>query len=155
VRIFGRNTRTHRAQGSHQIWVFHRRSEQLVGRDARRELEETLAHVLRPEASPEAALTVDKHRSSRLTVVRLRCRSPLIKVSINMFPTSLWFRRSKSYRKPITIAWENSNSSDRHAQSRRATASASRRRPRPELAASVVGSAPGDSCIGCGEPMAT
>jgi hypothetical protein len=41
----------------------------LVGREARRELEEALAHVLGAEASPEAALTVAKHRLSRLTVV--------------------------------------------------------------------------------------
>jgi hypothetical protein len=61
----------------------------LVGREARRELEEAMAHVLGSEASPEAALTVDKHRLSRLTVVGLRCRSPPVKVSINMFPSSL------------------------------------------------------------------
>jgi hypothetical protein len=48
-----------------------------------------LAHVLRAEASPEAALIVDKHRPSRLTIVGLRCRSPLIKVNINTFPSSL------------------------------------------------------------------
>jgi hypothetical protein len=61
----------------------------LVGREARRELKEALAHVLRDEASPEAALIVDKHRPSRLTVAKLRCHSPPIKVSINMFPSSL------------------------------------------------------------------
>jgi hypothetical protein len=61
----------------------------LVDREAIREIEEALAHVLGAEASPEAALTVDKHRPSRLTVARLRCRSPLIKVSINTFPSSL------------------------------------------------------------------
>jgi hypothetical protein len=61
----------------------------LVGREARRELEEALAHILRAKASPEAALTVDKHRSSHLTVVGLRCRSPPVKVSINTFPSSL------------------------------------------------------------------
>jgi hypothetical protein len=61
----------------------------LVGREARRELEEALAHILGADASPEAALTVDKHRSSRLTVAMLRCRSSPIKVSINTFPSSL------------------------------------------------------------------
>jgi hypothetical protein len=61
----------------------------LVGREARRELKETLAHVLGAEASLEAALTVNKHRPSRLTIARLRCRSPPIKVSINTFPSSL------------------------------------------------------------------
>jgi hypothetical protein len=61
----------------------------LVGREARRELEEALAHVLGAEALPEAALTVDKHRPSRLTVVRLCCHSLLIKVSINTFSLSL------------------------------------------------------------------
>jgi hypothetical protein len=61
----------------------------LVGREARRELKEALAHVLGVEASPEAALTVDKHRSSLLTVAGLRCCSPPIKVSINMFPSPL------------------------------------------------------------------
>jgi hypothetical protein len=61
----------------------------LVGREARRELEEALAHVLGAEASPEATLTVDKHQSSRLMVARLRCCSPPIKVSINTFPSSL------------------------------------------------------------------
>jgi hypothetical protein len=62
---------------------------QLVCRQARRELKEALAHVLGAEASPEAALTIDKHRPSRLTVARLCCRSPPIKVSINTFPSSL------------------------------------------------------------------
>jgi hypothetical protein len=61
----------------------------LVGREARREFEEALAHVLGAEVSPEAALTVDKHRPSRLIIAGLRCRSPLTKVSINMFPSSL------------------------------------------------------------------
>jgi hypothetical protein len=61
----------------------------LVGREARRELEEALAHVLGAEASPKATLTVDKHRPSRLTIAGLHCRSPPIKVSINMFPSSL------------------------------------------------------------------
>jgi hypothetical protein len=61
----------------------------LVGREARREFEEALAHVLRAEASLEAALTVDKHRPSRLTVAGLHCRSLPIKVSINTFPSSL------------------------------------------------------------------
>jgi hypothetical protein len=61
----------------------------LVGREARRELKEALAHVLGAKASSEAALTIDKHRPSRLTVVGLRCRSPPIKVSINMFLSSL------------------------------------------------------------------
>jgi hypothetical protein len=61
----------------------------LVGREARRELKETLVHVLGAEASPEAALTVDKHRPSHLTVVGLRCRSLPIKVSINTFSSSL------------------------------------------------------------------
>jgi hypothetical protein len=61
----------------------------LVCREARRELEEALAHVLGAEASPEAALTVTKHRPSRLTVAGLRCLSPTIKVSIITFPSSL------------------------------------------------------------------
>jgi hypothetical protein len=53
------------------------------------ELEEVLVHVLGAEASPEAILTVDKHRPSRLTVARLRCCSSPIKVRINTFPSSL------------------------------------------------------------------
>jgi hypothetical protein len=61
----------------------------LVNREARRELKEALAHILGAEASPEVALTIDKHRPSHLTVAGLRCRSPLIKVSINMFPSSM------------------------------------------------------------------
>jgi hypothetical protein len=61
----------------------------LVDREARRELEEALAHVLGAEASPEAALTIDKHQPSRLTIAGLCCRSLLIKVSINTFPSSL------------------------------------------------------------------
>jgi hypothetical protein len=61
----------------------------LVDREARRKLEEALAHMLGAKASLEAALTIDKHQPSRLTVVGLRCRSPPIKVSINMFPLSL------------------------------------------------------------------
>jgi hypothetical protein len=61
----------------------------LVDREARRELKEALAHILGDEASPEAALTIDKHRLSRLTIAELRCLSPSIMVSINMFPSSL------------------------------------------------------------------
>jgi hypothetical protein len=61
----------------------------LVDREARRELKEALAHILGAEASPEDTLTIDKHRPSRLTVAKLRCRSPPIKVSINTFPSSL------------------------------------------------------------------
>jgi hypothetical protein len=63
--------------------------EQLLGREARRELDEAFAHVLEAEASSEFALTVDKHRSSRLTVVELHCCSPPVMVSINTFPSSL------------------------------------------------------------------
>jgi hypothetical protein len=112
VRIFGRKSRTHWTLGRHQIWVFHRRSEQLLGREARREFKEASAHVLRAEASPEAALTVTKHRPSRLTVAGLRCRSPPIKVSITKFPSSLWSRRSKPNRKPTTVTRENLNSGE-------------------------------------------
>jgi hypothetical protein len=61
----------------------------LVGREARRELKEALTYVLGAEASPEAVLTVDKHRPSRLTVAGLCCHSSPIKVSINTFPSSL------------------------------------------------------------------
>jgi hypothetical protein len=61
----------------------------LVGQEARRELEEALVHVLGAEASPKAALTVDKHWPSRLTVVELCCCSPPIKISIITFPSSL------------------------------------------------------------------
>jgi hypothetical protein len=112
VQIFDYKSRTRRTLGSHQIQVFCRRSEQLVGRENRRELKEALAHVLGTEASLEAALTVDKHRPSRLTVAELRCRSPPIKVSINMFPSSQWSRRSKPHRKPTTVARENLNSGE-------------------------------------------
>jgi hypothetical protein len=145
VRIFSRKSKTHRTLGSNQIRVFHRRSEQLVGREARRELKEALAYVLGAEASPEATPTVDKHRPSHLSIVGLHCHSPPFKVSINMFPSSLWSCRSKPYQKLTTIARENSNS----------VASMSRRHPWPEPAASAVGSVPDDSCIGCEEPMAT
>jgi hypothetical protein len=112
VRIFGRMSRTRRTLGSHQIRVFCRRSEQLIGREARRELEEASTHVLRVEASPEAALTVAKHRLSRLTVVELHCCSPPINVSLIKFPSSLWSRRSKPHQKPTTVAQENSNSGE-------------------------------------------
>jgi hypothetical protein len=61
----------------------------LVGREARRELKEALVHILGAEASPEDALSVDKHRPSHLTVARLRCLSLPIKVSINTFPSLL------------------------------------------------------------------
>jgi hypothetical protein len=61
----------------------------LVDREARRELKEALAHILGAEASPMAALTVDKHCLSRLTVAGLHCCSPPIKVSINTFPSSM------------------------------------------------------------------
>jgi hypothetical protein len=99
VRIFDRKTRTRRTLGSHQIRVFHRRSEQLVGREARRKLEKALVHVLGAEASPEAALTVEKHWPSHLTVAGLRCRSPPIKVS-------------KPHQKSTTVAQKNSNSGE-------------------------------------------
>jgi hypothetical protein len=112
VRIFGRKRRTRQTLGSHQIWVFCHWSEQLFSREARRELKETLAHVLGAEASPEAALTVDKHRLSHLTIAGLRCRSPTIKVSINTFPSLLWSRWSKPYQKPTTVAREKSNSGE-------------------------------------------
>jgi hypothetical protein len=61
----------------------------LLGREVRRELKEALVNVLGAEALLEAALTVDKHWPSRLTVARLRCHSLPIKVSINMFPSLL------------------------------------------------------------------
>jgi hypothetical protein len=61
----------------------------LIGREARRELKEDSAHVLAAEASPEAALTVTKHRLSCLTVAGLRCCSSPIKVGIIKFPSSL------------------------------------------------------------------
>jgi hypothetical protein len=112
VQIFGRKSRTRRNLGSHQIRVFHRRSEQLVGREARRELEEASMHVLGAKASPEAALTITKQRSSHLTVAGLRCRPLLIKVSIIKFPSSLWSHRSKSHWKPTTMAWVNLNSGE-------------------------------------------
>jgi hypothetical protein len=112
VQIFSHKSRTHRTLGSHKIRVFHRRSEQLVDREARRELEEALAHVIRAKASPEATLTIDKQQPIRLTVAGLRCRSPPIKVSINTFPSSLWYRRSKHHQNLTTVAQENLNSSE-------------------------------------------
>jgi hypothetical protein len=111
VRIFGCKSRTRRTLGSHQIQVFRYRSEQLIGQEARRELEEDSAHVLGVKASPEADLTITKHRLSRLTVAGLHCRPPPIKVSLIEFPSSMWSRRSKPHRKPTTVARENSNSS--------------------------------------------
>jgi hypothetical protein len=61
----------------------------LIDREGRRELEEASAHILAVEASLEAALTIAKHRPSRLTVAGLCCHSPPIKVSIIKFPSSL------------------------------------------------------------------
>jgi hypothetical protein len=127
VRIFGRKSRTRQTLGSHKIWVFRHRSEQLVDREDRRELKEALVHVLGAKASPETILTVDKHRPSRLTVAGLRCRSPPIKVSINMFPSSLWSRRSKPYWKLTTVARKNTNSSKPLRE--RANAAPSRSQP--------------------------
>jgi hypothetical protein len=112
VWIFGRKSRTRRTLGSHQIWVFRRHSEQLIGREARRELEEASAHVLGAEASPEAALTITKHRPSHVIIAGLRCRPPSIKVRLVKFPSSLWSRRSKPHRNSTTMARENSNSSE-------------------------------------------
>jgi hypothetical protein len=86
VHIFSRKSRTCRTQGSHQIRAFHCRSEQLIGREARREFEEALPHVLGAEASPEATLTITKHRPSRITITGLRCRPPPIEVSLIKFP---------------------------------------------------------------------
>jgi hypothetical protein len=112
VWIFSRKSRTRWTLGSHQIWVFHRCSEQLIGREARRDLEEASVHVLGAEASPEAALTITKHWPSCLTVARLRCRPLPIKVSIIKFRSSLWSRRSKPHREPTTVARENPNSGE-------------------------------------------
>jgi hypothetical protein len=112
VRIFGRKSRTWRTLGSHQIRVFRRRSEQLIGREARRELEEASAHVLGAIASLEATLTIKKNRLSCLTVVGLCCRPPLIKVSLTEFPLTPGSRRSKPQRKLTTMARENSNSGE-------------------------------------------
>jgi hypothetical protein len=130
VQIFGRKWITRQTLDSHQSRVFRRRSEQLVCREARRELEEALAHILGAEVSPEAALTVAKHRLSRLTVAGLRCCSPPIKVRIITFPSLLWSRRSKPHQKPTTVAQENSNSSEplRSVVTRR-----SEREPAPPL----------------------
>jgi hypothetical protein len=89
VRIFGRKSRTRRTLGSHQIRVFRRRLEQLIGREAKGEFEEASMHALGAEATPEAALTVTKHQPSRLTVAELRCRPPSIKVTLIKFPSSL------------------------------------------------------------------
>jgi hypothetical protein len=121
VQIFGRKSRTRRTLGSHQIWVFRCQSEQLVSREARRELKEALAHVLGTEASSEATITIDKHRPSCLTIAGLHCCSPPIKVSINMFPSLLWFHSSIPHKKPTTVARENSNSGEppRSAATRR------------------------------------
>jgi hypothetical protein len=47
---------------------FRRRSEQLIGQEARGELKEASMHVLGAEASLEATLTVTKHQSSCLFV---------------------------------------------------------------------------------------
>jgi hypothetical protein len=112
VRIFSRKSRTRRTLGSHQIRVFCRRSKQLIGREARRELEEASAHIVGIEASMEAALIVTKHQSCRITVARLRCRPPPIKISLIEFPSSLWSRRSKPHRKLTTVARENPNSGE-------------------------------------------
>jgi hypothetical protein len=125
VRIFGSKSRTRRTLGSHQIQVLCRRSEQLIGREPRRELEEALAHVLGAEASPEPTLTVTKQRPSRLIIAGLRCRLPLIKVSLIEFPSSLWSRMSKPHRKQTTMARENPNSGE-------PPCSAMVRRPWPE-----------------------
>jgi hypothetical protein len=152
VWIFGCKSRTRQTLGSHQIRVFRHRSEQLVVWEARREHNEALAHILGPKASSKAALTVDKHRPSRLTVAGLRCHSPPIKISLNMFPSLMWSRRSKPYRKPTTVAWENVNHC---ARPQCVTASTRQRHPWPEPTAPAVGSALGDSCISCEEPMAT
>jgi hypothetical protein len=112
VQIFNSKSRTRWNLGCHQIWVFRHHSEQLIGREARRELEEASAHVLGAEASPEAALTVTKHRPSRLTVAGLCCHPPPIKVSLIKFPSSLWSHRSKPHRKPTTVVRENPNSGE-------------------------------------------
>jgi hypothetical protein len=112
VQIFGCKSRTRRTLGSHQIWVFRCRSEQLNGREARRELEEASVYVPGVEASPEAALTITKHRPSCLTIAGLRCHPPPIKVSLIKFLSSLCSRRSKPHQKPTTVAQENSNSGE-------------------------------------------
>jgi hypothetical protein len=61
----------------------------LIGQEARREFQEASTHILGVEASPEATLTIAKHRPSHHTIAGFRCCSPLIKVSIIKFPSSL------------------------------------------------------------------
>jgi hypothetical protein len=103
---------THRTLGSHQIRVFCHRLEQLIGREARREFKKPSVHVLGAEASPEVALTIAKHWPSHLTVARLHCHPPPIKVSIIKFPSSLWSCKSKPHQKLTIVARENSNSGE-------------------------------------------
>jgi hypothetical protein len=62
VWIFARKSRTRRTLGSHQIRVFHRHLEQLVGQEARRGHKEASAHALEVRALPEEDLNaVEAH----------------------------------------------------------------------------------------------
>jgi hypothetical protein len=64
VWIFARKSRTRRTLGSHQIRVFRRRLEQLVGQEARREHKEASAHALEVRAPPEEDLNAVEARSN-------------------------------------------------------------------------------------------
>jgi hypothetical protein len=104
VRISAASQEPAEPQVATKFEFFLRHSEQLIGREARRELEEASAHILGAKASPEAALTITNQRSSRLTVAGLHCCPLSIKVSLIKFPSSLWSRRSKPHQKPTTVA---------------------------------------------------
>jgi hypothetical protein len=68
VWIFAHKSRTHRTLGSHQIQFFHRRLEQLVGEEARREHKEASPHALEVKAPPEEDLDAVEACSNRTDV---------------------------------------------------------------------------------------
>jgi hypothetical protein len=65
VWIFAHKSRTRRTLGSHQIWVFRNRLEQLAGQEARREHKEASAHALEVRAPPEEDLDAIEACSNR------------------------------------------------------------------------------------------
>jgi hypothetical protein len=68
VWIFVRKSRTCQTLGSHQIWVFRRRLEQLASQEARREHKEASMHALEVRVPPEEDLDAMEACSNRTDI---------------------------------------------------------------------------------------
>jgi hypothetical protein len=112
VRIFGRKSRTRRTLGSHQIRFF---LPPFGAIDWSRNYKGARGSL---NARPRSWTSTGgrPHRHQAPDDLPHHCQTPLppstVKVSLIKFPSSLWSRRSKPYRKPTTMAWENPNSGE-------------------------------------------